>query len=85
LAPELVRQADAEVHCQLGLIRMARSRWAALACVLRALVCCPTHAQAWHGLVSLPVPESGRRLIRRLLGRPEWNSRRLALPLREAS
>jgi glycosyltransferase involved in cell wall biosynthesis len=79
------RRAHAEVYCQLSLASMPHSRWKAVMWLLKALAHCPAHGPAWHGLLSVPMPESWRRVLRRLLGRPEqWNLHR-RLPTREAA
>jgi glycosyltransferase involved in cell wall biosynthesis len=73
----LIRQAQAETCCQIGLARRSQSRWAALPWYLRALLLSPGYAWAWKGLASLPLPEPVRRLLRRALGRhPDWSVRR---------
>src|SRR5207302_21559 len=41
-----------------------------------ALVQRPLQYDAWHGLLSVPLPEQVRRWLRRALGRPlDWNVR----------
>ena len=71
--PAVVRRAHAEVCCQLALATMPQSRLDSFGWLLKALATDPTYGQAWHGMVSLPMPEPLRRTARRLLGRPvEW-------------
>jgi glycosyltransferase involved in cell wall biosynthesis len=77
LLPALLRRAHAEVCCQTSLAYLPRSRCDAMRWLLKAIACCPTYTPAWHGLLSAPMPESLRRRVRRLLGRPEqWNVHR---------
>ena len=77
LDPGVIRRAEAETYCHLGLARRGRSRWAALPCYLRSLLLAPAYGPSWKGLVSLPLPESLRRCLRRILGRPvDWSVRR---------
>jgi hypothetical protein len=72
----LIRQAQAETCCQIGLARRSHSRWAALPWYLRALLLSPGYAFAWKGLACLPLPEAVRRLLRRALGqRSDWSVR----------
>jgi glycosyltransferase involved in cell wall biosynthesis len=81
LSPALVRRAYAETYCHLALYAGERSRWAAYGWLLRALLQRPVHLPAWHGLVSVPLPEQVRRWLRRALGRPvDWRVRTLAPP-----
>jgi glycosyltransferase involved in cell wall biosynthesis len=81
LSPARVRRAYAQTYCHLALYAGGRSRWAAFGWLLRALGQCPAHYAAWHGLVSVPLPEQVRRWLRRALGRPlDWKVRHLALP-----
>jgi glycosyltransferase involved in cell wall biosynthesis len=82
LDPIAIRYAEAETCYHIGLVRRPVSRLAALPWYLRALVLAPGYGPAWRGLLSLPLPESARRLLRRALGRPvDWSVRR---PLEEA-
>ncbi len=81
LDPVAIRTAEAETCYHIGLARRPASRLAALPWYLRALVLAPGYVPAWRGLLSLPLPESARRLLRRALGRPvDWSVRR---PLEE--
>jgi glycosyltransferase involved in cell wall biosynthesis len=69
----VVRQARAELYYHMGVMKRARSRLAALPWHVRALAYAPGNPLAWQGLVSLPLPESLRRVCRRALGRPvDW-------------
>jgi hypothetical protein len=75
--PSAVRTAEAESCYHIGLARRSSSRLAALPWYLRALALAPGYGPAWRGLLSLPLPESARRLLRRALGRPvDWTVRR---------
>jgi glycosyltransferase involved in cell wall biosynthesis len=77
LDPTAVRYAEAETCYHIGLARRPASRLAALPWYLRALALAPAYGPAWRGLLSLPLPESARRLLRRALGRPvDWSVRR---------
>ena len=73
LPPAVVRRARAETCYHIALARRGRSRWRALRWYLLALTWWPTCGPAWHGLASLPLPETVRRCLRMLLGRPaDW-------------
>jgi glycosyltransferase involved in cell wall biosynthesis len=86
LDPAAIRFAEAETCYHIGLSRRSTSRLAALPWYLRALALSPGFVPAWRGLVSLPLPESARRLLRRALGRPvDWTVRRpLETPTEDA-
>src|SRR4051812_15033252 len=70
LDPRHVARVYAETYCHCALAWRDRSRGKALAWYLRALVASPGCREAWRGLASLPIPEAGRRRLRRALGRP---------------
>ncbi len=75
--PAAVRYAEAETCYHIGLARRPASRLSALPWYLRALALAPAYGPAWRGLLSLPLPEAARRLLRRALGRPvDWTVRR---------
>jgi glycosyltransferase involved in cell wall biosynthesis len=77
LDPAAIRFAEAETCYHIGLARRPVSRVAALPWYLRALFLAPGYGPAWRGLLSLPLPEAARRLLRRALGRPvDWTVRR---------
>jgi glycosyltransferase involved in cell wall biosynthesis len=77
LDPSAIRYAEAETCYHIGLARRSASRLAALPWYLRALALAPGYGPAWRGLLSLPLPEAARRLLRRALGRPvDWTVRR---------
>jgi glycosyltransferase involved in cell wall biosynthesis len=77
LNPAAIRYAEAETCYHIGLARRPVSRVAALPWYLRALFLAPLYGPAWRGLLSLPLPEAARRLLRRALGRPvDWTVRR---------
>jgi glycosyltransferase involved in cell wall biosynthesis len=81
LDPSVIRRAQAETCYHIGLARRRSSRFAAAPWYLRALILSPRYGLAWRGLASLPLPEAARRLLRRLLGRPEdWSVRRPKSP-----
>jgi glycosyltransferase involved in cell wall biosynthesis len=72
----VVRRARAETYFHLSLARRQRSLWAALKYNLQALAVEPGYLPAWKSLASLALPEQGRRLVRRLLGKPvDWSIR----------
>jgi len=72
----VVRQARAETYFNLSLTQRHRAPWSALKSNLKALANAPGYLPAWKGLVSLALPEKGRRLARRLLGKPvDWTVR----------
>jgi hypothetical protein len=76
LEPGLVRRAYAQTYCHLALYAGQRSRWAAFGWLARSLLQRPIQYEAWHGLVSVPLPEQVRRWLRRALGRPlDWKVR----------
>jgi glycosyltransferase involved in cell wall biosynthesis len=76
LPRSLVRAKVATVYSDLALVVRERSRLGALPCYARALLNRPGHAAAWVGLGSLLLPEQGRRLLRRALGKPvDWRVR----------
>jgi glycosyltransferase involved in cell wall biosynthesis len=76
LSPALVREAFAQTYVNISLARRRRSRWAALPSNLQALWYSPAHRGAWRSLASLPLPEGGRRWLRRALGWPaDWELR----------
>jgi glycosyltransferase involved in cell wall biosynthesis len=82
LDPSAIRYAEAETCYHIGLARRSASRLKALPWYVRALALAPGYGPAWRGLLSLPLPESARRLLRRALGRPvDWSVRR---PIEEA-
>jgi glycosyltransferase involved in cell wall biosynthesis len=77
IPPAVVRRARAETYYHLALAKRQRAPLAALGFNLRGLALAPAYLPAWKGLVSLPVPERGRRLVRRLLGKPvDWTVRK---------
>jgi glycosyltransferase involved in cell wall biosynthesis len=70
----VVSRAQAETRYHLALLTRDRSAWEAAGWCVRALSFVPWYCPAWKGLVSILFPETGRRLLRQLLGRPvEWN------------
>jgi glycosyltransferase involved in cell wall biosynthesis len=72
----VVRQARAETYFHLSLAQRQRAPWSALKFNLQALAQAPGYLPAWKGLASLALPEKGRRLARRLLGKPvDWTVR----------
>jgi glycosyltransferase involved in cell wall biosynthesis len=74
--PAMVRKARAETYFHLSLAKRPHSTMEALRSNLKGLAASPSYLPAWKGLLSLPMPERGRRLIRRLLGSPEnWERR----------
>jgi glycosyltransferase involved in cell wall biosynthesis len=75
--PAVVRRAKAETYFHLSLAKRPRAPLAALRFNLLGLAMEPGYLPAWKGLASLPIPEWGRKWVRRLLGRPvDWNQRR---------
>jgi glycosyltransferase involved in cell wall biosynthesis len=79
IRPSVVRQARAETYFHLSLAKRQQAPLSALRYNLQGLAHSPSYLPAWKGLASLPVPERGRRLIRRLLGRPvDWERRPVA-------
>jgi glycosyltransferase involved in cell wall biosynthesis len=71
--PSIERRAWAETYFHIALAKRNRSRLAALAFNLKALAAEPTYLPAWKSLASLPLPEKGRRLLRRAFGRStDW-------------
>jgi glycosyltransferase involved in cell wall biosynthesis len=84
LDPAAIRHAEAETCCHIGLARRSASRLAALRWYVRALARAPGYGPAWRGLLTLPLPEAARRLLRRALGRPvDWAVRRPLAELEE--
>jgi hypothetical protein len=76
IPPDVVRWARAETYFHLSLTQRHRAPWSALRSNLKALAHAPGYWTAWKGLVSLALPEQGRRLARRLLGKPvDWTVR----------
>jgi len=76
LSQPAIRQAYAETYCTLGLVRRERSRQAAAAALCRAIAWQPTALKPWRELGAALLPESARRGMRRLLGRPvDWRQR----------
>lgn len=76
VSPAVVRQAQADLCYHMGIAKRQRSRLAALPWHMRAVAADPSYVLAWKGLVSLPLPESLRRVYRRALGRPvDWSLR----------
>jgi glycosyltransferase involved in cell wall biosynthesis len=72
----VVRWARAETYFHLSLSQRQRAPWSALKSNLQALAYAPGYLPAWKGLASLALPEKGRRLARRLLGKPvDWTVR----------
>jgi glycosyltransferase involved in cell wall biosynthesis len=72
----LLRARRAGIHSDLALVMRERSRLRALPCYAQALLTRPGHGPAWVGLGSLLLPERGRRLLRRALGKPaDWHVR----------
>ncbi|MBI1915861.1 MAG: glycosyltransferase [Planctomycetes bacterium] len=61
----VVRRAWAETYNNMALERRLRSRLAALPWLLRSLAAMPWRWATWKGLLSLPLPEAARRLLRR--------------------
>jgi glycosyltransferase involved in cell wall biosynthesis len=85
IRPAVVRRALAETYFHLSLGQRQRSRWSAFKFNVKALAREPGYLEAWKGLASLPLPESGRRLVRRLLGKPvDWSIRVLVAPANHA-
>ncbi len=69
----VVREARAETYFHISLAKRGHAPLEALRFTLKGLAASPSYLPAWKGLASLPVPERGRRLLRRMLGRPvDW-------------
>jgi glycosyltransferase involved in cell wall biosynthesis len=64
-----VRRAWSTSYWDLGRLRRKRSRWAALACYAHSLAHAPFYLPSWRGLLTLPLPESSRHWLRRVLRR----------------
>jgi glycosyltransferase involved in cell wall biosynthesis len=78
ISPATVRTAKAETLCHLSLAKRPYSSLAALRFNLKGLAASPGYLPAWKALASLPLPERGRRLLRRLLGKPvDWERKRV--------
>jgi glycosyltransferase involved in cell wall biosynthesis len=76
LGSSLVRRAWAETYCSMALVRRPRSRLAAFPWYIRALAIAPSRRATWKELLSLPLPERVRCMVRRWLGRPaDWSVR----------
>jgi glycosyltransferase involved in cell wall biosynthesis len=76
IRPAVVRQATAETYFHLSLAKRQQAPLSALRFNLKGLAASPAYLPAWKGLMSLPLPEKARRMIRRLLGRPaDWERR----------
>ncbi|HZT79663.1 MAG TPA: glycosyltransferase [Gemmataceae bacterium] len=75
LAPALVRLVLAENCLDMGAAvgGLACGKW-----FVKALRYQPTHPVAWHALLAFWWPESMRRLVRRALGRRDWQQLRRA-------
>jgi glycosyltransferase involved in cell wall biosynthesis len=73
LPPCLVRAKLANIYSDVALFLREESRPRALPWYARALAAQPWHGPAWLGLGSLLLPEWGRRLVRRALGKAvDW-------------
>jgi glycosyltransferase involved in cell wall biosynthesis len=76
ISARVVRRAWAETYFHLSLTQRQRCLASALKSNLQALAQAPAYLVAWKGLASLALPEKGRRLVRRLLGKPvDWTMR----------
>jgi glycosyltransferase involved in cell wall biosynthesis len=64
-------RSDAETFAHLGVIARGFSRRTALGWLVRAVRADPGNVAAWRGLAGAVVPTRLRRLLRRLLGRPD--------------
>lgn len=73
LEPAWIRRTLAEHCCDMGsaLMGPARALW-----YVRALGYRPQHLPAWHALLGFWWPERLRTLVRQVLGRPDWQTRR---------
>ncbi len=78
--PAVVRLAEADHCCDRAAVLDGTPRLAILACYLHALARRPQHLVAWRGLVCFWWPEAARRAVRRVLGRPDWQTRRPVAP-----
>jgi glycosyltransferase involved in cell wall biosynthesis len=69
LPPAVVRRTLAELCCDMGgaVNGVERIGW-----FLRALWHRPQHGLAWHALLAFWWPDRLRSLVRRLLGKPDW-------------
>jgi O-antigen/teichoic acid export membrane protein/glycosyltransferase involved in cell wall biosynthesis len=77
LPPALVRLSLAELYCDMGgaVEGSERAYWFS-----RALWQRPQHAQAWHALLAFWWPGRIRSLVRRALGKPDWERPRRVIP-----
>jgi glycosyltransferase involved in cell wall biosynthesis len=76
LSPAVRRRAWAETYFHFSLAKRPRSRLAALYYNVKALAVSPGYWPAWKSLAALPIPEAGRRWLRRTLGRSaDWSAR----------
>jgi glycosyltransferase involved in cell wall biosynthesis len=74
-----IRRARADTYLNLALALRDAAPAASLSYNLKGLVSTPTSVAMWKSLVSLAVPERGRRVIRRALGRPlDWQRAAIA-------
>lgn len=70
----VLNKALSQTYYHMALFRRHRTRIGALKYYLRCLRHEPRYALAWQGLASLGLPESVRRRLRLLLGRPaHWS------------
>ena len=78
LPPSAVQRTMAELCCDMGgaVTGVERMSW-----FLRALWHRPQHGLAWHALLAFWWPDRLRSLVRRLLGRPDWERPRRVTPL----
>jgi glycosyltransferase involved in cell wall biosynthesis len=68
-----------ETYCHLGLAYRDQNSLLSLRAYLNALRFGPLSGDVWRGLVALSLPESLRRIIRYLLGRPvDWRVPKLS-------
>jgi glycosyltransferase involved in cell wall biosynthesis len=82
----VIRWARAETYFHLSLSQRQRAPWSALKWNLQALAHAPGYLPAWKGLVSLALPEKGRRWARRLLGKPvDWTVRTPVSPVSQGT
>jgi glycosyltransferase involved in cell wall biosynthesis len=71
-----IRRAYSETFCTLGLVRRDRSRAAAATALCQAIAWHPASLKPWRELAAALLPESARRGVRRLMGRPvDWRTR----------
>lgn len=78
IPPSLLRQCFVETYCHLALAYRDRSVMRALLAYMDAFRWSPFSYGVWRGVASLCMPESMRRILRRMLGQPvDWRHRQL--------